>query len=215
MIGFALCHGWSFDLHAMTRLQDALKQRLPRAHFSVFDLGFSGAERFPALPSSINWIAVGHSYGFAYLMNLPVSWKAAVSLNGFTRFCRRPDNPTGTPARIVDAMLKRLQEAPEETVADFRRRCGERDIIFGDLDREKLIKHLGLLRDLDIPLPSCPIFALAGTDDAIVPIELARACFVPDRCALHETAGDHMSMLTMPEEYAGLIADFVESRVNE
>ena len=215
MIGFALCHGWSFDARIMVRLQEALKRRFPEACFSVFDLGFSGTERLPALDASADWIAVGHSYGFAYLMGLPVQWKAAISLNGFTRFCRRSGHPAGTPARLVDAMLKRLADAPRETVAEFRRRCGDQDIVHDHFDREKLLKHLALLRDLDISLPSCPILALAGTDDAIVPIELAKACFAHDRCRFHEAAGDHMRMLTAPEQHIGLIADFVESLANE
>lgn len=215
MIGFALCHGWSFDAQVMARLEKALKQRFPEACFSVFDLGFSGAEQLPALPSSTEWIAIGHSYGFAYLMNQSVPWKAAVSLNGFTRFCRRPGKPEGTSARIVDAMLKRVADAPRETVAEFRRRCGDANIVHDHFDREKLLAHLTLLRDLDIAPPSCPILALASADDVIVPIELSRACFAHDNCRLHEIPGDHMHPLASPEAHIDLIADFAENHVNE
>jgi pimeloyl-[acyl-carrier protein] methyl ester esterase len=210
MIGFALCHGWSFDSRVLTPLQEALKQRFPQAPCPVFDLGFTGKEQIPDLPQSIDWIAVGHSYGFAWMMRRPHSWKAAISLNGFTRFCRQTGRPEGTPFRIVDAMLKRVADAPRETVEEFQRRCGMQDTAHGNLDREHLLEHLALLRDLDLPAPPCPTLALASVDDPIVPIELARICFGYPHCILHETQGDHIRLLTAPQQYIDLIAGFVE-----
>lgn len=210
MIGFALCHGWSFDRFAMARLDEALARRFPSACRANFDLGFTGHEEAPDLPPSVDWIAVGHSYGFARLMRLPTPWKAAVSVNGFTRFCRRPGRASGTPARLVDAMLKRVAEAPSETVADFRRRCGAPEAHPAHLERERLAEHLALLRDLDIPLPACPVLALAAADDAIVSVGLAEDCFASPRCRLHVFPGDHMRLTTRPEEWIDLVAPLIE-----
>lgn len=214
MTGFALCHGWGFDASAMQPLQTALQARLPHATFAAFasfDLGFYGAAQMPALPDNVQWIALGHSWGFAWLLQQPTTWRAAISVNGFTRFCRSPGRPEGTPSRLVDAMLARLQQDAAATVADFRQRCGMPAVATGDLDAALLHEHLLRLRDLDIALPAIPLLALSTGDDAIVPPALAAACFAGEGCTLREFSGDHTRLLREPESAAAAIAEFVEA----
>lgn len=198
MIGFALCHGWSFDASALASLQTALGNRFPQAAYALFDLGFTGRAHTPPLAPDRQWIAVGHSYGFAWLMQQPVSWRAAVSINGFTRFCRRPGHPEGTPVRLLDAMRERLAQEPRATVQEFYRRCGTLEAAPADLDPLRLHDHLTRLRDLDRMLPSCPTLAFATQDDTIVPLALSRVCFERPGCTLYELPGDHMRLLREP-----------------
>ena len=209
MIGFALCHGWSFDAPALASLQAALARRFPGAAFAVFDLGFTGAAHTPVLASGCDWIALGHSYGFAYLMQQPVAWKAAVSINGFTRFCRRPGCPEGTPVRLLNAMIERLGQDPQATVADFYQRCGAAQEVPEALDLPGLRHHLSQLRELDLALPTCPTLALATLDDAIVPLALARACFDVPNVTLRELAGDHARLLREPADCALAVSDLI------
>ncbi|MBC7858584.1 MAG: alpha/beta hydrolase [Burkholderiaceae bacterium] len=210
MIGFALCHGWSFDASALAPLQAALARRFPGAAFAVFDLGFTGAAHTPVLAPGREWIALGHSYGFAYLMQQPVVWKAAVSINGFTRFCRRPGRPEGTPVRLLDAMIERLAQDPRATVADFHQRCGAAQEVPEALDPPSLRHHLGQLRELDLAPPACPTLALATPDDAIVPLALARACFSAPDVTLQELAGDHARLLREPADCALAVSVLIE-----
>lgn len=208
MIGFALCHGWSFDAQAFAPLRQALLQRLPDAAFASFDLGFHRAPHIPELAGDIQWIAMGHSYGFAWLLQQPQAWHAAISINGFSRFCRRPGQPQGTPLRLLQAMQAHLESDMHGTVRDFQARCGMSAIASMDLDQAALRQHLERLRDLDLALPHCPVLALATRDDAIVPPALTQACFARAGCTLQEFNGDHMTLLREPATAADAIAAF-------
>lgn len=211
MIGFALCHGWAFDAHDMQPLQAALQARMPQAAFASFDLGFYGAAQAPTLAAEVQWIALGHSWGFAWLLQQPQAWRAAISVNGFTRFCRRPGRPEGTPPRLLDAMLARLEHETAATVADFRLRCGMPATATSDPDAALLNEHLLRLRDLDIALPAIPLLALGTDADAIVPSALTAACFAREGCTLQKFSGDHTHLLRAPELAAATIAQFVEA----
>lgn len=211
MIGFAFCHGWSFDAQALAPLRQALLQRLPDAACASFDLGFHGAPQVPQLPQEIHWIALGHSYGFAWLLQQPQPWHAAISLNGFTRFCRRPGHPEGTPVRLLQAMQAQLARDAHGTVRDFHARCGMPVAPALALDQAALLNHLDRLRELDLALPDLPTLALATRDDAIVPPALTHACFAQANCTLREFAGDHMHLLREPDATADAIAAFTRN----
>jgi pimeloyl-[acyl-carrier protein] methyl ester esterase len=213
MTVFALCHGWAFDARALSPLAQALKQRLPNADVVNVDLGFTGAPQFlPQLSEDAEWVAVGHSYGFAWLLRQALPWRAAISLNGFTRFCRRPGRPQGTPTRVIDAMLARLRDDPEGVVREFRLRCGTAAAFAAGLDVPALIEHLSCLRDLDLALPSCPLLALATDEDLIVPRDLSQACFSEPDCSLQISAGDHLHLLQKAGPTADAIARFCRER---
>lgn len=242
-LGFALCHGWGLDAACLQPLARALLAAFPAGSIRCewFDLGFGGEPLHPKLDQDRFWIAVGHSYGFAWLMQqaaeanshasedatvknetLLPAWGAAVAINGFTRFCRQPGRPEGTPMRLLDAMLARLAQDPVATVEDFRQRCGlvpdepafEAAWLANDTPQARnaqaaLQQHLLALRTLDLPLSELPLLALATRDDAIVSLALARACFQPaaaaGRLTLQELAGDHLSLLRQPAMLAGQI----------
>lgn len=211
MTGFALCHGWGFDAQALAPLQQALQRQFPDAAFAVFDLGFTGSSHIPRLDPGTDWIAVGHSWGFAWLVQQPVPWKAAVAINGFTRYGQRAGKEGGVTRRVVNAMLAQLPAEPRAVVEEFRRHCGAQAATPDSLDRATLQEHLERLRELEIGLPDFPILALATLDDTVVPITLARACFTRPDIVLREYAGDHMRLLHEPHIIASTIAEFAET----
>lgn len=221
MIGFALCHGWSLDADTMDAFAACLKERFPACAIASFDLGFTGAPHAPPLDAmrETKWIAVGHSYGFAYLMQLPVAWHAAISVNGFTRFCRWPGKPEGTPVRLVDAMIARLESEPRATVEEFRQRCGIAQLpqspqphqAPAQLDLPRLVTHLTHLRDLDLSLPACPVLSLSTHDDLIVPPSLTQACFGKAGCTTQEYGGSHLQLPQAPQQCMAAVAAFVEA----
>lgn len=211
MIGFAYCHGWSFDAQALAPLQQELAQRFPHAAHASFDLGFTCAPQAPTLAPEVAWIALGHSYGFAWLMQQPQTWQAAIALNGFTRFCRHPGRAQGAPVRRVDAMLANLSQDAHAVVEEFQAHCGTAAAGKMELNPEALAAHLQKLRNLDLALPDCPLLALSTNDDIVVPPALTRACFNHAGCTLREFPGDHLRLLQEPGATARLIAEFIET----
>lgn len=215
MIGFALCHGWGFDARVMERFADCLRAQFPQAKTTLLDLGFTGRPHAPALDSleteGMHWIAVGHSYGFAYLMRRSLPWRAAISVNGFTRFCRRTGKPEGMPVRVLDAMLARLQAEPHATVAEFRQRCGSEALLSQALDVPLLAAHLQQLRDVDLSLPPCPVLSLSTREDVIVPPTLTQACFMDSACMREDYAGGHLALLHDAPTCMQAIASFMET----
>lgn len=193
-----LVHGWGFD----ARLWDGVRARLPaEVAVRVLDLGFFGPADV-AVPDHVD-VAAGHSMGLLWLLTTrPCRWRRLVSVNGFSRFTAAPDFPQGTPPRLVDRMLSRLERDPVAVLTDFRARCG-----VGPADRApdaaRLAEGLHLLRDGDArPLDRSLVTALAGGADPIVPTEMTQAmfsgaCVVPD--------GDHLLPLTHAAEVAAAL----------
>jgi hypothetical protein len=212
MIGFALCHGWSFDRQSLLPLQSLLAQHFPSSEVVAFDLGFTGAPHVPVLSPDRKWIAVGHSYGFCHLMQQDVQWDAAISLSGFTRFCRHREEPDGVPTRAIDVMLANLAKDHRAVVERFHARCGAVGAATETLDTAMLQHHLARLRDVDLPLPACETLALFTSDDAVVPPMLSCACFPASRCVTRQIPGDHLRLLREPEIILPTIEQFIKSR---
>ena len=66
-----------------------------------------------------SWHGIGHSLGFAQLLQLPVQWKTLVSLHGFTRFCASKESPEGTPVRVLDRMAQQFERNWQQVLAAF------------------------------------------------------------------------------------------------
>ena len=218
-------HGWAMDgsiWHAVREWLDAWS--VPEQAISVREMGYlevagiddgeaclaaAGAPAPPPAPV----LAVGHSLGVMQLLAAPPAGLAGlVSINGFTRFSAAADHPAGVPRRILQRMLRRLEEDPAAAVAAFRQGCGIVARAPAPL-LPALRRGLELLRDGDarplLPRLSVPVLALAGTRDAVVPPALSAACFADPRWV----EGGHLLPLTHPElcarallELAGEIA---------
>jgi pimeloyl-ACP methyl ester carboxylesterase len=102
-------------------------------------------------------------------------------------------------------MQARLADDPGAVTGDFLTRAGLDRPVVGDLDNAALARHLAWLADMDMRGPlaakDCPILALCGENDAIVPAPLSAASFPADRIEWI-TGGDHMA----PIKNADLIA---------
>ena len=113
-LGFVLRHGWSFcaqDLHPLAQHLGKIS-----AHILIDDLGYwSDTPQIPERSLEINWIAVGHSYGFASLLReVDTPWVGAVGIGAFIRF----------PQAGLPEMQQAFARAPLRTIQAFRRRCG-------------------------------------------------------------------------------------------
>lgn len=214
-LNFVFCHGWGFDQRIMQPLAQALRQYFPEAQYFFYDLGFTGQTRIPEYTnhSKHAYIAIGHSYGFAFLTQQAWPWSAMIALNGFTHFCQLPGKNHGLPLSILDSMYTRLQSAPEATLHEFHQRCGlTAHSIYADtslfLNRE-LAKTLTVLRGLKLTPGPGPSLVLATTHDKIVPAGLTNECFALSQVDLKWFPGNHLSLLTVPDDCAATIAHFV------
>lgn len=190
-------HGWGLAPDLWT----PVIARMDGYERHAVNLGFRGPVTRAPLPS--NPIVIGHSMGFGWaLQNIPQPWSHAVAINGFSRFTRSPDFPQGVDARIASRMLTRLRSDPTAVVADFLGRAGMRHPNVADLQPDALTRHLTWLAEMDVrPLLAnlaCPLLALCGAHDAIVPPALSEASFAPQHLEWIED-GDHMAPLTHPD----------------
>ncbi len=175
MLWFA--HGWGFDSGLWNEVLAA-----PGSGATAFvDRGYFGDSLSP-LDDGGPVIAVGHSLGVLHLLRrMPSNCAGLIAINGFDRFAGEAGDPTAVPGRIVQRMLTRFREQPDQVLGDFRRRCGSDEPVPDEIRPETLIADLGLLRIADERAASarlgCPILVLHGDEDAILPPAMRGAVF--------------------------------------
>lgn len=202
-------HGWGFD----GGLWSVLTQSLPEWRSEIFDRGYFGEAREPALTDPV--IAVTHSFGaMRVLHNPPPRCAGLIAINGFDCFTARGDT-SGVPSRVTDRMIARFERDPQTVLSDFRRRCGA-DMPFGRLDEKSLQHDLIALRDMDCTAESVewklPILSLQGAQDPILPLAMREAAFCKAPLLERHThpAAGHLLPLTDVEYCAQHIRTFAE-----
>ena len=206
MTGFFFVHGWGFDAGIWKDVHAALGH--PPAAFA--NLGYFGGAVWPEAAGPV--IAVGHSLGAMRLLRkLPENCLGLIALNGFERFAAGRDDGAGVPRRVVGRMIARFKAAPGAVLADFRQRCGTDEAAPGGAVQARLLADLELLLDGDermaaLHLP-CPVLALHGAEDAILPPGMRAAVFAGAECATLAGHG-HLLPLSAPEWCAARIAAF-------
>lgn len=215
-----LAHGWGFDAGFWA----AMAAHLPADSHIAPDRGYFGASDFSAaLPTNRPLVAVGHSLG---VMNLlwrdDVQWSGFVAINGFARFASfRDEFPEGVKRPVVERMIKRFDQAPDEVLADFRARCGCTDPLPSiDGSGDFLRDGLRSLRDMDgrerAGALGVPVLMLAAEDDPIVPPALtlsAASSFGPDTmlewsATREHGRGGHLLPVTRSRWCAGRVMEF-------
>jgi pimeloyl-[acyl-carrier protein] methyl ester esterase len=192
-----LVHGWGFDASFWAPMRAALDG----IECVAWDLGFLGSPSYPALPSDRPVVAVGHSFGFLWLLReRPVVWQTLVAINGFPRFVAGDDFPQGVPPRVIDRMIGRFAETPEKVYADFLGRCGVDHPRALGLDHKTLADGLNGLRHWDgrsrIAALGPVDLALAGRADPIAPMSLTESGFAGTDIRWHESG--HLLPLQAP-----------------
>lgn len=198
-------HGWGFDAGFWT----AVSERLPDFRREAVDLGFRGPGH---RPSAERPIVIGHSMGFAWaLAHVAGPWAGAVAVNAFPRFTRAADFVSGVAPRLVERMIDKFADDPRAVAADFLRRCGVEAPETGSLRPEPLGEALEWLAACDeraaLAGLDCPLVALAGTRDTIVPEAMSREAFAGRDLVLAE-GGGHLLPLSHPDWVAQRIRQF-------
>lgn len=194
-----LVHGWGFD----PGFWEPVMARLPDFQVDCVNMGFRGPAH---VPQSRRPLVVAHSMGFAWaLANIPRPWAGVVAINAFARFTRAPDFVEGVAPRLIERMATRFQTEPVAVATEFLSRCGVESPVVADLDPLPLGQALEWLARCDrravMAGLDCPLLALSGTRDPIVPETMSRAAFASRELVLVEGAG-HL----LPQTHAEWVA---------
>lgn len=208
----ALClvHGWGFT----PDFWQPLRARLGQVETTMLDFGFFGPESMTPLPAGRH-VAVGHSLGALWLLlHPPANCVGMLLINGFARFGATTGYPQGIPPRVIERMMRGLDQQPDDVVATFRGRAGIATPAPGPARAGRLGWALELLRDgdargvLDPEAASAlpPIRVLAGGEDPIAPPAMVEASF-RDRVPVEWIEdGGHLLPLTHPDRCADAVA---------
>ncbi len=202
-------HGWGFD----SRFWQPVAERLPEFARVFVEFGFMGAQpHHPQVPGAV---IVGHSMGFAWsLAHLSRPWTGAVAVNAFARFTRAPDFVSGTAPRMIERMISRFDDNPAAVTAEFLTRTGLSDVDTDSINPARLSEGLNWLAKCDertaLKTLGCPVQALAGTRDLIVPEPMSRESFAGHNLVLAE-GGGHLLPLSHPEWVASQIRLFAST----
>lgn len=175
MLQIIWSHGWGFNAPFFTPMRSTLSGY---NHF-VIDWGYFSNPQ-PVMPRSDQpLIGIGHSLGFAKLLELGLSFDGLISLGGFTRFCQADDFKAGMPHRILQRMQTGFQLNPHRVLADFYTSCG-----YDALPHSVELMNIGLLQEdlqklmrVTQTLPSVPFLAIAGVTDRICSLNQQQTLF--------------------------------------
>lgn len=182
-----LVHGWGFG----PSLWGPLRAALSGPEWFELDLGHFGPARLE-VPRDLD-LVVGHSFGCLWaLMEPALAGVPLVSVNGFARFSAADDFPQGTPARVLDRMLNRLEAAPGEVLRAFHARLGT-EVPSGEPDVPRLRADLLRMRDEDARGLRRPVLAFGAEDDPLVPMAFPGQVW---------PTGGHVLPLTRPLDLA-------------
>ncbi|BDU71699.1 alpha/beta hydrolase family protein [Mesoterricola silvestris] len=182
-----LVHGWGFG----PSLWEPLREALPGPRWFTLDLGYFGPARLE-LPPALD-LVVGHSFGCLWALREPaLDGVPLVAVNGFARFSAAADYPEGTPVRVLDRMLDRLQADPGGVLRAFHARLGTEPPP-GEPDVARLRADLLRMRDEDARGLRQPVLALGAADDPLVPMAFGGRPW---------PTGGHVLPLTRPGDLA-------------
>ncbi|XAO70814.1 MAG: alpha/beta hydrolase [Acetobacteraceae bacterium] len=203
-----LMHGWGYDA---TLWNDVASLLAPLA-VTKLEAGYFGAAPFLTLPTR-PFIAIGHSAGGLWFLKQNLTHcRAVILINSFTRFTRGEDFPLGQAPSIPARMSRRLATAPKDVITTFRKNIGDSST-FNNPVTNRLMSGLADLTANDARhqarIMTPPLYALAGSDDPLIPPPLSRMCFEN----LHHLAwaeGGHMLPLAQPHSCARFIRNILD-----
>lgn len=225
-------HGWAYTLDFHIPLLESLFSDHP-ALMQKLDL-FGLEQGYFQRPAGVyqwngsDWVAstlpnahpaivgIGHSLGLAKLLEAQIEISHWLSLNGFSRFTAHERGQSGTPRKLVERMLTRLEQSPELVLEDFWARAQgsksfppEKCPLIAQANPSALSADLFGMIDLDLTetlrqIPAEQMMAVYSPTDPIVSKELSEDIFLP--ACLHELNAPHSGPLLSPRVYTPIVA---------
>jgi len=212
-IGLCFCHGWGFS-------PDYWKPLL--SYFSdyptkLWNLGYFGTDSWeiPAaqeLGPPIKWIAVGHSIGFRKLMESPVPWIGAVSVQGFHDFLGTKPDMRKIRSRALQQMINGWQRAPMTVLHNFYLSCGSPETPTQKPNFDLLGEDLHALEKpgnfrWPLAIPHC---VLGSQNDTIVPLDLITSEWDGSRMSFSPHGGHALGFFE-----SDFVAEWIHSFIRE
>ncbi len=196
-------HGWGFDASFFKPLCHAL----PEYDHLIIDWGYFSQKHLPEPCADQPLIGIGHSLGFAKLLELDFLFSRLISLGGFNHFCQTDKFKEGMPQRVLQRMQTKFQQKPQQVLADFQILCGyTHPILPVESINEKLLQaDLDKLMTVALPLPSIPCLAIAGLADQVCPLSQQHALFP----SVKTVPGEHNFPQVFSLETAKTIQNFL------
>ena len=193
-------HGWGFD---KTLWADTIK-RFNLNDYYLLDFGYTGNRDIVNICQTEPLIGIGHSLGFAWLLQNLDNPVCLISISGFDCFLRIYDS------RTIEKMRRNLIRNKQAQMRAFHKRAGTKTISLPNFEEQPLIEGLENLStwDLNQRLKSLkiPIFAVASQNDKIVPISHSKRIF--ENCILKIIpSGDHIIPINNQPDYFKFIGE--------
>ena len=193
-------HGWGFD---KTLWVDTIK-RFKINDYYLLDFGYTGNRDIVNIFQTEPVIGIGHSLGFAWLLQNLESPVCLISISGFDCFFRIYD------WRDIEVMRRNLTRNKQAQMRVFHKKAGTKLISVPNFKEKYLIEGLNHLQtwDLNHKLNSLriPIFALASKNDKIVPLSHSKRIF-ENRILKIISRGDHVIPMNNRSDYFKFIEE--------
>lgn len=213
-IALYFVHGWGYDHSFWKRLCDQFINH--PCYF--YEAGYFNKPR-NITPPTFPYLAIGHSAGVMKILcqNDPFCL-GFIAFNGFACFTQNPSFPKGIPSRVLQRMIRRLEQDPLATLTQFRTLCGEERPEFPETyDKSSLKSGLEFLQNTDArPLLSHwdkPVINIMGTCDPLSPSHSGLPSSTP-HCLRenHYWEGGHLLPVTHALQSAQLIRDVLRDK---
>ena len=199
MIGYIFCHGWGLDPTFFSLLRPYFDH-----HPTLFwDLGYFGDVHCP-LPNdkAETWVGVGHSFGFAKVLQAAIPVKGWVGLQAFVNFLGTEEKARAKRDIDLKAFEKKFKASPHEMLVRIQQACGM-EPVRATPHLERLTSDLSALRtDYSCLLSSSiPTLLIGSADDPVVPPDLIRDNFQAYhqvRFLSHEKGGHRLCPASAP-----------------
>lgn len=225
-------HGWAYTLDFFIPLLDSLFGDHP-ALMQKLDL-FGLEQGYFQRPAGVyqwtgsDWVAsslpathpanlgIGHSLGLAKLLKAEMEISHWLSLHGFARFTAHERGQSGTPRKLVERMLAKIELKPEQVLNEFWARAqGGGSLLvencpqIAQANLSRLKEDLGVMIGLELTealrqIPASQILAVCSPVDPIVSQELSEETFQP--ACLREVNAPHSGPLLIPKVYTPVVA---------
>jgi pimeloyl-[acyl-carrier protein] methyl ester esterase len=175
MIGYIFCHGWGLDPTFFNLLHPHFRN-YPTLYW---DLGYF-SEKYCPLPSdkAVTWVGIGHSFGFAKILQAGIPLKGLVGLQAFVNFLGKGKELNAKRALELKAFEKKFKESPHPVLMHIQQACGIEPIQTAP-QLENLMIDLGALREdySSYLSPAIPTLLIGNADDTVVPPSLIQDNF--------------------------------------
>ena len=149
MFNLYFVHGWGFEESFWLPVGKILEGKKKGRSINFISLNFFESEKINSITGGNNNIFVTHSYGLNWFLDRKENCYALVNFFAAPNFLKFQKNSEKSKI-ILDLMIKKLKDSPNEVLNKFYRNCGlSNSLKLGveKINKDKLVNALKNLRD--------------------------------------------------------------------